>query len=111
MIKVGAGNANATGLCHCLKPRCDVDAVSIDIVALNYDVAEVDANAQLDPVRSCGVDPLCHGSLDIGGTFHCIDHAAKFDESTISHELNDATVESCDRRFDNFCPAGFQPLK
>jgi hypothetical protein len=42
------GDANPAGLGERLEPRGDVDAVAVDVVALDNDIAEIDADAQHD---------------------------------------------------------------
>src|SRR5437763_4316022 len=53
------GDADAAGRCEALEPRRDIDAVTIDVVRRHDDVAEIDADAQLDAVvrRQPGVAP------------------------------------------------------
>ena len=42
------GNADAAGLANAFKPRRDVDSIAEDVVVLDYDVTDVDADAKLD---------------------------------------------------------------
>ena len=42
------GNADAAGLGQRLQPRGNVDAVAVDVVALNDHIAEIDADPQYD---------------------------------------------------------------
>ncbi len=44
-----AGDTDAAGFCEAFEPRRDVDAVAENIVALDDNVAHVDADAELDP--------------------------------------------------------------
>ena len=48
VIERGAGDANTAGLGHRLQTRGDVHAVAIDVVSLDDDVAEIDADAKPD---------------------------------------------------------------
>ena len=60
------GDADAAGLGQGLEARGDVDAVAEDVVALDDHVAEIDADAELDPARRrhVGVAPD-HALLDL----------------------------------------------
>ena len=42
------GNADAAGLGQRFQPRGNVDAIAVDVVALNDDIAEIDADPQHD---------------------------------------------------------------
>ena len=46
VVEDGAGNADAANLGEPLQPRRDVDAVTVNVLTVNDDVAEVDADAQ-----------------------------------------------------------------
>src|SRR6266481_2547460 len=73
------GDEHSAGIGQGFDPRRDVDAVAIEIVALDDHVTEIDADAQLDAVvrRDIRV-PLGHRLLDLDRTAHRIDHAGKF---------------------------------
>ena len=43
------GDADAAGLRNSFKPRRDVDAVAKDIVVVDDDVADMDADPKFDP--------------------------------------------------------------
>jgi hypothetical protein len=46
LIVGSRGYADAARFCDALKPRRDVNAVSKDVMGLDYDVANIDANAK-----------------------------------------------------------------
>ena len=46
LVVGGSGDADAIRLCNALKPRSDIDAVSEDIMWLNDNVADIDADAE-----------------------------------------------------------------
>ena len=50
-------NTNPGGFSYCFEPGCDVDAVAIEIAALDHDVAQIDTDAQNDAsiLRQAGV--------------------------------------------------------
>ena len=41
---------NATGHSDAFEPRCNIDAIAEDIVVVDDDVSQIDANAELDPL-------------------------------------------------------------
>ena len=57
LVQHGAGDADAGRLGDLLEPGGDVDAVTEEVVALDDDVAEVDADAEFHPLalRQIGV--------------------------------------------------------
>ena len=63
-----AGHTDAAGHTHLLEARRDIDAVAVDVVARDHDVAEVDADAELQAplLGLVGVAPL-QIVLDLGG--------------------------------------------
>ncbi len=68
LIAHGTRDADAAGLGKHLKTRRDVDAVAEDVVLLDDDIAQIDADAELDPPRwrHIGIAPR-HPALDLGG--------------------------------------------
>ena len=92
------------------KTRGDVDPISIDVVSINDDVAEIDANAK--PNSLCFRDALIvvgHSPLDRGGALDGVDHACELNQRAVTHELDDTTMELFYRRIDQFPTAGLQP--
>ena len=74
-----------------LEPRRHVDAVAIEIVAIDDDVAEIDADAELDvPVFGNPGIALRHAALDFDGTARRIEDAAELDQKAVAHHLEDA---------------------
>src|SRR5437764_12090569 len=73
--------------------RGDIDAVAIDVVRVDDDVAEIDADAELDPprLRNTGIVPS-HLALQFGRAAHRIDDAGEFDQEPVSGGLDDAAA-------------------
>ena len=85
-----------------LEPRGDIDPVAHEIaVALLDDVAEMNADAELDAPfgRQAGV-ALDHAALDFDGAAHRVDHTAEFDDRAVAGALDDAPAMCGDRRVD-----------
>ena len=47
LIEDGARNANSTFFCNFLQPGRNINAVTVNVVAINNDITEIDANAEL----------------------------------------------------------------
>ena len=76
------GQADRARLGDAFQTRGDIDAVAHQVaVALLDDVAEMNADAELDAAlgRQAGV-ALDHAVLHLDGAAHRVDHAAKLDE-------------------------------
>ena len=84
-------DADLTRLGQSFEAGGDVDAVAVDVALVEDDVAEVDADAELDPPlrRHVGV-ALGHRPLDLDGAAHRIDDAGKLDEQPVAGGLDDA---------------------
>ena len=83
------GNADAARLRQRLEPGRDVDAITVDVVALDDDVAEIDADPQGHDRAGFG---LGRRLLDGDGAGHGIDHAAELDEGPVAHQLDDPAI-------------------
>ena len=74
-----------------LEPRRHVDAVAVEVVAVDDDVAEIDADAELDvPVLGNAGVALEHAALDLDGAARRVDDAAELDQEAVAHHLEDA---------------------
>jgi hypothetical protein len=74
-----------------LEPGRHVDAVAIEIVAVDDDVAEIDADAELDvPVLGNPGVALHHAALDFDGAARRVEDAAELDQEAVAHHLEDA---------------------
>ena len=79
-------------------PRGDIDAVADEVaVALFDDVAEMDADAELDAAlgRQTRI-ALGHAVLHFDRAAHRVDHAAEFDEAAVAGALDDPAVMHAD---------------
>src|SRR5215470_18045548 len=101
--------ANPAGCRDFLEPGGDVDPVAEDVVAVDDDVAEVDANAERDatvlgPLRGA----ISHRRLQFDGTAHCIDHARELNEQPVARGLHNATAVAGNGRVDHLLANCFQ---
>jgi hypothetical protein len=87
-----AGDADAAGLGQCFQTSGDVDAVAVDVAVFD-DVADVDADAELDaPVLGLGRLALRDAILDRDRAFDRIDGARELDQRALAHELDHASA-------------------
>src|SRR6516165_3989461 len=87
------GDANAAGRGEALEARGDIDAVAVNVVRRDDDIAEIDADAKLDTaiLRQPGIAQP-NEPLHIQRAAHRIDDAAELDESPIAGMLDYAAA-------------------
>ena len=90
-------DADAARFGECFEPRGDVHSITENIAILDNNVADVNTDTELDPIRRPGVS-LRHALLD----FHCaaqgIDNAAELHEETIAGRLHQPAMMLADFR-------------
>ena len=95
MTQMPPGSASA------FEPRRDVDAVAEDVAVLDDDVADIDADAELDaPLRRHVGVALGHPALHLDGAAHRIDDAGELDQQAVAGGLDDAAAVLGDLRID-----------
>ena len=104
-----ARHADAARLGQLLQTRGHVHAVAEDVVVLEDHVAEVDADAELDPAgrRHVGVAPR-HAALDLDRALHRVGNALELDQQAVAGGLDDAAPVLGDRRVDQLEPVGLE---
>ena len=102
-------DADAAGLREPFEARGDVDAVAIDVVRRHDDVAEIDADAELDAAvsRQPGVAGA-NDPLHVQGAPHRIDDTAELDKSPVAGVLDDAAAVLADLRCDDLASANLR---
>jgi hypothetical protein len=102
-------NANAAGLCDPFKTRRNVNAVAEDVIVVEDDVADVNANPELNP------NTRRHARVLIGYTLlylhraPCgIDGAGELDQHAVAGGLYDAASMRCDRGIDKCLPESLE---
>ena len=87
----GAGKADAARLGNPFQARRDVDAVAENVVAVEDDISEVDADPIADaPVLGNVRLARGHCLLDCDRTLNRIDHAGELDQHAVAGGLDDA---------------------
>ena len=81
----------------------DVDAIAQDVVAVDDDVPQVDADAELEPPLGPRV-ALGQGVLQRDGALDGVDGAAELDQCAIAHRLDDAPVARRDGWIERLAP-------
>ena len=95
------GDEHSAGIGQGFDPRGDVDAVAIEVVALDDHIAEIDADAQFDAaVRSGAGVALRHRLLHLDRAAHRIDDAGKFHQQPVAGGLDDAAAVFGDFRIE-----------
>ena len=103
------GNADAAGFRNPFEPRGDVDAVAKDIVVVDNDVADVDADAKLYPPVLWGVGiVLGHVALDFQSTSRRVHRAGELNESAVPGILDDASAMMSDFGIEKRLSKSFQ---
>ena len=96
----------APGLAKRLYAGGNVNPVAVDVAFVDDDVADIDADAKLDPAIFGNVSiALGHGTLDFHGAAHRIDGARKFDQRTVARRLDDAAAMFGNLGIDEFATA------
>jgi hypothetical protein len=76
-----------------LQPRGDIDAVAVNVILLEDDVAKIDADAKLDAAfLGDAVIAQRHLALQFDRAAHCIDDARKLGQQPVAGSFDDATA-------------------
>ena len=103
----GLREVDPARLRHAFEPRGDVDAVAVDIVAVDDDVADVDADAEDDPVvLGQPIVAERHAALHLDREQHRVDDAYELHQQPIAHQLDDAAAILQRLRLDQFADMG-----
>ena len=112
LIAHRARDTDAAGVGDHFEARRHVDAVAKDVVVLDDDVAQIDADAELDPPRRRDVGVASrHPALNLGSAQHGVGDAAEFDQHTVAGGLDDAAMVLGNGRIDEFDPVSLETRK
>src|SRR5262249_1828595 len=102
LVAHDATHADAPWLRQSFEACRDVDAIAVDVLVVDDDVAHVQPDAELDaPLRRHLGVALGHFPLDIDGTPAGVDDAGKLAEDAIARRLDDASAVFRDLRIDD----------
>ena len=101
LVVHGLRDADGAGLGERLEPGGDVDAVAKDVVAVDDDVAEIDADPQLETAlgRDRGVD-RARGALHLDSATQRVDDARKIRQQAVACRADDPPAMRRDQRVD-----------
>ena len=100
-----AREADASRVGDPFQPRGDVDTVAKNVVVLNDNVANIDADTQLDAlVLRLSSVALGHSVLNFDGAARGIDGAGELDQGSIACPLDDAATVLGDLWVQKFAP-------
>src|SRR5712691_13394016 len=87
------GNADTSRRSDPFETHCNIDPITIDVIFVDDNITDVDANAKFDPLvlRHIGI-LFRHAALDFVGASDGIDHACELDESAVPGVLDDASA-------------------
>jgi hypothetical protein len=112
MVIDRVGDEYPTGLGQGFDPRGDVDAVAVEVVALDDHIPEIDADAQLDAVVGPDIRvPLGHRLLHRNRAVHRIDDAGKLHQQAVAGGLDDAAPMFGDLRIDELAVQRFEAFE
>ena len=103
-------NRDATRIGKSFEAGSDVDAITVNVSVLDDDVAEIDADSELNAlcVRDAGI-VLGHTLLHCHRAGDGFDNAGKLDKEAVSGGLDNATLVNGDLRIDQLAPVGSEP--
>src|SRR6516164_3836387 len=102
-------DANPARLGQGFKTGRDVDAVAVDVLVVDDDVAEVQTDAVFDaPFRRHLDIALCHASLDVDRAAYRVDDAGELGEYAVASELDGAPAVLLDVGVDQLAPMALQ---
>jgi hypothetical protein len=93
-----------------LKPRCNVDAITVDVIGFDNDISEVYSNSILYPplARQRRVTPD-HALLDDDGAADGFDRAVEYREKAVARTFNETSVILDDRRVNEVASVAHHP--
>jgi hypothetical protein len=101
-------DADTTGLGQRLQARGNIDAIPVDIVALDNNVAKIDSDSQYDGwLRRAWIRRRGTGALHRKCAVYGIDHAAKLCDGAIADQFHNPAVMGGDRRAEDGFPVPF----
>src|SRR5262249_6556271 len=84
-------HADAAGLRNTFQPCGHVHAIAEDVATVDHHIADIDADAKLDPLLLGHVRvALGHASLDIDSAAHRVHDAAELSQQAIAGALDNA---------------------
>ncbi len=90
-------NADAAGVRQTLKPSRNIDAVAVDVIAVDDHLAEIEADSKLKPaLLGQRIVALPQFALNGDGSLESGDHAAEIRQDRVSRVMHDAPAAAFD---------------
>src|SRR5271167_1357617 len=103
------GDADSAGLGEGLQTCGNIDAIPVDVVALDNDIAKIDTDSQHDDrLRHVLIWRRGGGALHRKCTVHGIDHATELSDDAVADQLHNTAVMGGDRRVEDGFAVPFQ---
>ena len=100
---------NSTRLSERLQACGNIDAITINVVAFDNNVAKIDTDSEHDGWLRCAlVRRPGAGTLHRKCTVHGVDHTTKLGDDAIADELHNAAIMGGDCRVEDGFPVPFQ---
>src|SRR5204863_6849968 len=111
MVANRAGHGDATGFGQLLSPGRDIRPISMDVLTLDDDVAQIDADPEYDPRIFRGRDvAFGHPTLHRNRAGNRLDHTCELDQKAVAGRFDDATLVLGDLGIKEFAPMGLEPV-
>jgi hypothetical protein len=91
------------------QPCRQIDPVAVNVLAIDDDIAHVDADAEPDVAVFGGAGvALGHAALDFDRAADGVQHAGELDQDAVAHDLEDASVVARDGGIEELAKMGLQ---
>ena len=112
LVERSPRNQNAPRIGQSFQPGCEIHTIAIDILAIDDEVAEIDANAE---IKTFFTRQLCivflERELNIDRASDGIHNARELNQGSIAHKFDQPAIMSSDSWVDVVGPHGLQPIK
>src|SRR5438552_13488741 len=86
-------NSDTTWRSDALQASCNINAVTIDIVTLDNDIAQIYTHSELNAVvRLCCAGAVADAALHFNCAGHSADYTGKFSKDAVAGQLHDAAL-------------------
>jgi hypothetical protein len=103
LVAHDAAHTDPAGLGHGFEAGGDVDAVAVNVALVDDNIAEIDADAELDAPFNQDVSvALGHRALHLGRAAHCTHDAGKLDQRAVAGGFDKAAAVLLDLWVEQF---------
>ena len=111
-ISNGARDVDRARLGEVLQTRGHVHPIAVDIPVLHDHVAEIDSDAEFDPLLAGNIGvAIDHPVLDLDRAAHRFDRAGELDQHAVARRLHDAALVLGDLGVDQLASMRPEPLQ